>query len=688
MVSPFETLGLLPSLVNELNDDRIRIVVTEIGKALQFFFHPDKIGGTGIRSVAINSAVSIVEHTHNLKDLRETYLERGPGQFKVRSAENELLAVHQTLAGVEENITRTEITISDFQTNTVKLRIKKQIDETFCNSWVLSLYSQSFSGKEVVNVKPSLVGEKDEDVVQFDSLYLPYTTNQRFLLIPYSKFYKSEASAERLQELLDIDVEQDEKEKTDICNLKCGITYINNDTKKYKHVDEEGLREKERKEEELEKIKKKRKARKAEIKALRRKMSDGRETDVVAGYIDADGYITIGAKKTGLRVVGTTNHAEVDDETISDLRPFLVKGSNLLGATRNGEFKMLGILQDFEKSSELSAYIHTRLRTRTKKGETTEKKRGDDGKRKPTETALILQKQTEVTYAKNPFEMLGLLPSLVGELSTENLRHVISVFSKSLQRVYHPDTGGNPVRFSEIMTALQLLKDQTEFEKAKACYATSAPGTARIAAINQVVSDVTKQTIERIKELARLKAKEEQARREAVKEVECRRLFRELLLEDLFCDQPRPPNNPDALYLRHAHGAHLLLSTAKISQQYRLEVNGFNVFGISLTTSKKMPLMGSTTPHAFKAADEAQKILIETVFENLYKHVHPVLYPKGFLVGIKVSTGSETATPKILGMIEEIDVREGRVTARKMASGLDALRERKKSRIERPTRRC
>jgi hypothetical protein len=71
----------------------------------------------------------------------------------------------------------------------------------------------------------------------------------------------------------------------------------------------------------------------------------------------------------------------------------------------------------------------------------------------------------------SPFQILGLLPSLVNELSEDQLAEVAKSAARALQRIHHPDRGGNADRSATINWAMEQLADRNAFRKEALNYA-------------------------------------------------------------------------------------------------------------------------------------------------------------------------------------------------------------------------
>jgi hypothetical protein len=88
--------------------------------------------------------------------------------------------------------------------------------------------------------------------------------------------------------------------------------------------------------------------------------------------------------------------------------------------------------------------------------------------------------------ARNPFEIFGLTPDLVGELSEKELFSVLKAMYRSLQKTFHPDSGRKSRRSGDrsaelnlAFEALDLEKNQPSFRRHKKEYLLTRPAAAR-----------------------------------------------------------------------------------------------------------------------------------------------------------------------------------------------------------------
>jgi hypothetical protein len=87
---------------------------------------------------------------------------------------------------------------------------------------------------------------------------------------------------------------------------------------------------------------------------------------------------------------------------------------------------------------------------------------------------------------RNPFEIFGLTPGLVGELSEKELFTVLKAMYRSLQKTFHPDTGGKgkqkgserAVELNLAFEALDLDNNQVSFRKHRKSYLLTHPTVA------------------------------------------------------------------------------------------------------------------------------------------------------------------------------------------------------------------
>jgi hypothetical protein len=87
---------------------------------------------------------------------------------------------------------------------------------------------------------------------------------------------------------------------------------------------------------------------------------------------------------------------------------------------------------------------------------------------------------------RNPFEIFGLTPTLVGELSEKELFQVLKSMYRGLLKAFHPDTGGKrrqksnerAVELNLAFEALDLEKNQASFRRHRKNYLLSHPSVA------------------------------------------------------------------------------------------------------------------------------------------------------------------------------------------------------------------
>jgi hypothetical protein len=677
--SPFETLGLLPSLVGRLDESQLQSVVKETGKALQFIFHPDRTGGDEFRSTLINEATRSLGNVLDTRDSAKQYLAGGPGQREIEEAENELLTLHSRLAALEENISKTEISgKSDRHDNEVNR-----------SSYLIeSAYSED--GLAILPVEIGNMESKNPKFRQAVPVSLRQMPGTEFLVA--SDIQDPETLQTSLELLEGEDKKKRESEAVSLRRMK-GI--ISDYKKEMMKAGEERRRELEgiirKKEEDIEYMHSRREARTQEIKekrvALRKAKSATRNR---RGKIAQDGSILISRKNTGFMVVGSS---DIDGAKLGDmgdssamLKPCLVEGNYLMGINEDGKLNNFGIIQAHSRPGETGIPDKA-----AEEPVPEEKKRSRVRKRKPPrkqeipvrqeepqtiETGLVRRADTGEGCSRNPFEKIGILPSLVRELKPEDLVMLVQKLSKSLLKVLHPDAGGDRDMFVEVSKAAELLEGQEVFEKAREEYAGTSPGAAKIAAVERMQEEVREKIVDKVKVLAKSKSEAERRRKAVNARLESLGGFWKMLLADIYGTDASPADRSDAVYLRRSAGARLSISVGDRSMACSIRQKGFDVFAAFDRPKAMVRLLGSAPPGEFETLEQARDMLEAVDLRDSYLHVHPVLYEKGYLVAVKDNR------PEPIGMIESIE--RGKAVAKKMGKGLKDKRKPAGKRRRRP----
>ncbi len=684
MKSPFETLGLLPSLIEELEERQIAAVVKDAAKALQTVFHPDKTAGDSLRSRLINDAASALKHPEDIKDAKEDYLASGPGQREIAEAQIELLTLQSRLAAVEENLLKTSRR-TDTAKDPLNLIPKLELDETGeteaqegATLGLNQLHEGVYADERVIKVPVTLESKShfaSAAVVEQQAIRLRYLPGTKFI-IDTSKgmihFYEDELAT--LQERTE---EKRERMEDDIRIARAAL----------KEMDKTGEKEKGRREateNELQELLGKKENAKQEIANLKKRIKRMKVSSIKEGYIDEDGQIILGKERTGLQVAGCAA-ADIGTVDNPEFRPFMTVGNYLVavdvGNERGlGRTKCLGVLQEIEG-----------LKTKKEDPETKAKSAGKRKKARPLPEAertkipigtvediyfvsetratdLVLSKKRRET-SENPFEKLGILPRFATELSSDQLRIFVKGLCNGLMKVLHPDAGGNKKLFAEVEQAQAQLNDPKTFENAKKEYAGMVPGGAIISGIERDGEMVREGIAQKISQLAEMKAELTQ-RELLVKRINMQqRRSYTLIIADLFSNAVHPHNYETALYLRRSEGTELSVLSGDEIVRYTIQKQGFDVFAV--LGKHRTRLFGSAPPTMFSGVEDAKEKIDRTDFWHLEKEVHQVLYPEGYLVGL------DKNECVFMGLIERIH--EGKKVARKMAEGL-AKRERKQKR--------
>ncbi|MDR2460701.1 MAG: J domain-containing protein [Deltaproteobacteria bacterium] len=98
-----------------------------------------------------------------------------------------------------------------------------------------------------------------------------------------------------------------------------------------------------------------------------------------------------------------------------------------------------------------------------------------------------MKKSVSHSLPRNPFEIFGLTPTLVGELSEKDLVNVLKGMYRNLQKAFHPDTGGDrgvdgrnrAVELNLAFEALDLDRNLVAFRQHRKNYLLTHPSNAR-----------------------------------------------------------------------------------------------------------------------------------------------------------------------------------------------------------------
>jgi hypothetical protein len=398
-------------------------------------------------------------------------------------------------------------------------------------------------------------------------------------------------------------------------------------------------------------------------KALRQML---RRKKMEKGLIDENGYIVIEGKATGLRAGGTASFEIMSAQGGPLLQPIMATGEYFFGMDKDGKPVSLGVLQEVEIPKDKKRKMPVYKKGRAKRLMAPEKPKEGDGAAEARAAAAqkgpaTLVKAGDVAQPaglKNPFESLGLLPSMVKELSTEDLRSLVRALGKALMAVTHPDAGGDTRMSAEINGARKHLEDAAFFDSAKAAYAASLPGESRLKELGRHAELLRQDIMAMIPQLADNKVAEKRAMdRSRQEREECRR-FLPLLQMDVFTDKTRVPGNDDAMFLRRCGGMSLKVVGKAGAKVYSLMPKGFDMLAVEKNTDAFIRLVGSIRRERFSTLEDAKGAVEPTPLYDIFLHAQPVIYPKGYLVGMKDNQLD------VLGTIESIE--KGKAVARRM----------------------
>lgn len=686
MKSPFETLGLLPSLVGRLGDDQLVELVRDAARALQLVHHPDKSGGDAFKSAMINQAATALGTSGAVKDSKKEYAESGPGQKEIDEAETELLVLQARLHALRGNINRT------IRPPVSLASSKDKNEDDKKDYWVTTFY---WDGPDF-GVIP-LDNQDPKDFTETQATDVKLVTTFQLRRAPGMKFRLATDIGLHLDlksELRKLRQEDRNARPEEDSVIELAENSVKEEMRCARNAKSEKTRARHKEEAVKQMVlvsdmKKLRKGRAQKIRALETELKSASREIWKEGEINESGYVILDGEPTGLRVIGSSSE---DGASITSpwLEPLLANGQLLYAADSKGKLKNLGVILDLEenpikKPEEKPLVIEQNEEAEMdikepRKAVAAEKtkpaKRLQVPAEKTDETALAVRKGTRFVYSKSPFEAIGLLPALVAELSSEDLRTYIRFISKSLKRALHPDVGGDNAEFAGLMGALDALEKPEVFDRAKAEYATSKPGQGTINVIGQLAENVKTEIRRGVQELARAKIDVD---REAILKnarVAAYERYMRLMLSGIYKEDTVPEGRADALFLHKSSGAVLSVLMDGITLTFKLESHGFDVHAVSEKPRARMRLLGSTPPDKFNSLAEAKASITQVELYDSHLFVYPVLYEKGYLVAIR------DGRPEPLGMIEKIDITDPRTGKTSVAAAKAAEQKDMKDLIE------
>ncbi len=651
-MNSFETLGLLPSFLEGIGRDEIVTISKQMYKALQFVYHPDKRADGMLKSEAITEAYRTIESDYDFENERKDYLENGPGQREINSGRHQLESLMQNTGMMDKKIKDTRavaenIKKRDLSEPQVWLRdfygygTADFIDDE--GGFADGLFIRSTPGKRVVVVDPGIINEEEDLEMEILKMRESYVKRNEDVWKPNLKQFRINL------DLTEISIAENENpESPEYRKL------TEKEVEKYKK-DIEKIKQ------EIKKIEKERGSLRAEIESKERKKKNLRKKRRFEVKIDKDGYvIEPGEKKQG-RLLGSSEselhydgfHSMVERGT---LEPGIGPGRLLVSMDKEGTVKIHGIIQKIKNMP---------ARKKKQRKEIAGKKEEE-----PEVVSDVLGKKEEIKvhYKKNPFESIGLLPSLVANLNEEELRHVVRVLGKGLKMAFHPDTGkGNAERLMEVKSALSELEDPAVFSESKSEYEKSPAGESMKKALFEELDRKRKEIGEKAKELAQAKAEEERQVREIEKESNKTKEIINDIFSDIYRQEPAPARNPGAVYLHQAKGCSITLDGG---ETYTIENKGFDVFAVS--GRKRINLMGCVREELSR--EEAKEMLDK----DKYDAVQPILYEKGLLVSIdKKIIGSITG----MNTVSEQMKKDAKRATRKISEQIKQPKKKSKRKI-------
>ena len=82
---------------------------------------------------------------------------------------------------------------------------------------------------------------------------------------------------------------------------------------------------------------------------------------------------------------------------------------------------------------------------------------------------------------KNPFEIIGLNPQVIQNLSDSQIARILKSQKKVLQRIHHPDVGGDVTRFRRVTEAYEELQKPDLYQHYKSQFLKQTPMKRKVA---------------------------------------------------------------------------------------------------------------------------------------------------------------------------------------------------------------
>ncbi len=635
-MNSFETLGLLPYFIEGLNEQETLTIARHMVKALQFVYHPDKRPDAYLKSMAINEAIRNLESsTYSFEEEKGEYLESGPGQRETRAMKNQFEALLQNVAVLDANIKESEI-----REDNIKAKIRDEIEKV--EEWIYAFYSKS------ENEYPDEMFDKIDPDIKSKIDVLPgfpmgNILGRKIIVADFEKVSeRTELEAELKEKKDEYEVgHEGETWEVALRDARTDIQiYVEEKrrAKKAKRNREERLEEAERNlkiyRNDLKRIEDEKRGLENEIRVIEQRLLALSDVEFAVrvnehGYLEGPGIT--GKMRPFGSVALLTDSGDLKKPIMSlivekCIAPAVIKGAILSSMDENYEIGEIGLVRDIEGLGKEKEG----RKKRTSRPADKETEKTHETEEFPKEKALVRKGDLAVRYKKNPFETIGLLPSIVAEFGEEELKGIVKMLATGLSKALHPDVSKHSSsRFSEINEALSLLADPKMFTKAKKEYDIYKAGELQRKAIEAEMEKVKGKIGERAKELAAARMKEEREKAHADEKIKRSHSVLNHFLTDIYSAKDRP-DWKDGRYLHHADGLELTIGDGSKTHRYKIKNEGFDVWAVS--GDKRFRVFGCVPSDEFGDINSAKTEIAGKELYDCLGYVYPVLSKNDFVV--------------------------------------------------------
>ncbi|MEM4359433.1 MAG: hypothetical protein QXT45_02780 [Candidatus Bilamarchaeaceae archaeon] len=610
-MNSFEALGLLPSFLEGLNEQETLTIAKHMAKALQFIYHPDKRPDAYLKSIAINEAIRIIESSsYNLQKEKQEYIENGPGQRETRATKEQLELLMENEALLNAKIEESKGKTIDYLFYGDDTNIAEWLAGFYRHGTALCTDAKGFPVAEMPGRKVVLGNAMADDE------YIELEEKLNDLTREYAEGYNNETWEDAISDA--------EKNVRD--------AYEEVKKAKGKEAKKEAERQMHLYAEKLSTVKERKKKLEEEIKDTKKKLKKLKKDVKYTVYINDRGFVEGWKIKEKLRLIGCYGCYEELNKKKRDLAYMILRenlfpgvaiGYQLVAMDANGEINNIGVVQDIEGIDEemVDKVVERKKKVETEEFEQTEK---------PLEKSLAKKEGITVYYTKNPLETLGLLPSLVNNLTSDELKQLLKIYSNGLKKAFHPDISGMSVsKMGDINAALELLTDEKIFEKSREEYRNTKPGEMERNAITAEIKKISENIGFLARKLAEAKVAEKRAQYKERKNLNKALKILKHFVQAVYLDR-KGPTDKKARYLQHADGFEIAVSDGRKTEIYQIENKGFRVYAVSGT--KRMEIIGVVMPDEFGDDKTVMEQLREKDLSDFYKVCYPILEKNGLLV--------------------------------------------------------